>query len=195
MHKDDNRSIKQQVKSGFRRAAGWLAGMAWLAIVFWGIINVFGTEANFSVGHHPSRALGYFLLTLAVLIFLITADRWKRVFPGIMLAATLGCLLELESGHVVNSPSTLVPRSIAFIQLVVVVAVTALSFSFKQRPLSILDRLALLAFAASIFLGGEQATERRVPLALVVGGACIFIAWTIDRLRRNHHAARGAGVL
>lgn len=163
--------------------------------MFWGIINVFGTEANFSVGHHPSRALGYFLLTLAVLIFLITADRWKRVFPGIMLAATLGCLLELESGHVVNSPSILVPRAIAFIQLVVVAAVTALSFSFKQRPLTVLDRVALLAFAASIFLGGEQAIQRKVPFALLAGGACIFIAWTVARLRRNHHATREAGVL
>jgi len=177
-------TIKQQMESGFRRAGGWLLGIAWFGLVIWGMINALGTEANFSEAHHPSRVLGYFLLTFAGVIFIITANRWKRVFPGIMLAATLGSLLELEHGHVVNS-SVLVPRSVVFIQLIVIVAVTALSFTFKDRALNILDRLAILAFAASVYLGGEEAIEHKVPLDLIIGAACVFVAWAIDRWRNS----------
>lgn len=175
--------VKQQVKSGFRRAGGWLLGGAWFGLVIWGITNAFGTEANFSEGHHPSRVLGYLILGAAAIIFVVTANRWKRVFPGIMLAATLGSMLELEHGHAVNNPSVLIPRWIAFVQLVVIAGVTALSFTFKKRPLNILDRVALLIFSASIYLGGEEASRQTVPVALIIGGLCIFFAWAIDRLK------------
>jgi len=175
----------EQVKSGFRRAGAWLLGMAWLGLVFWGVIETFGTEANFSEGHHPSRILGYFLLGTAAVIFVFTANYWRRALPGIILAATLGTLLELEQGHAVNNPAVLVPRWIALVQLVVIGGVTALSFTFRKRPLNILDRLALLAFAASIYWGGEEATQQKFPLALMVGGACVLFAWATHRLRAH----------
>ena len=178
-------TIQQQVKSGFRSAGGWLLGGAWFGLVLWGMVEAFGTEANFSEGHHPSQVLGYLLLGAAAVVFVVTANRWKRVFPGIMLAATLGAVLELERGHAVNSPSVIIPRTIAFVQLFVVAGVAALSFTFKKRPLNILDRIALLAFAVSIFLGGEEVTQQKLPLALIVGGVCGFVAWVIDRLRRG----------
>ncbi|HEV2615335.1 MAG TPA: hypothetical protein VGU63_01855 [Candidatus Acidoferrales bacterium] len=179
-------TVGQQVKSGFRRAGAWLLGMAWFGLVIWGMENAFGTEANFSEGRHPSRVLGYCILATAAAIFIVTANRWKRVFPGIMLAATLGALLELEHGHIVNNSSVLIPRSIAFIQLIVIAGVTALSFTFKNRSLNIADRIALLIFAGSIYVGGNEVIEHRVPFALIVGGVCVFVAWTIDRLRRSH---------
>jgi len=180
-----NPTTGQQVKSGFRRAGGWLLGMAWLGLVIWRTIEAFGTKANFSEGHHPSRVLGYVVLGVAATIFVATANRWKRVFPGIMLAATFGAVLELWHGHAVNSPSVLVPRWIAFSQLVVFAGVTVLSFTFKKRPLHFVDRIALLAFAASIYVGGDEATRQQLPLALIVGGACVFAAWAYDRLQRR----------
>jgi hypothetical protein len=177
-------TAKEQVKAGFRSAFGWILGCAWFGLVIWGIINAFGTEANFSEGHHPSRALGYVLLGVAGAIFAATANLWKRVFPGIMLAASLGAFLELEQGHAVNNPSVLIPRWIALVQLVVIAVVTALSFTFKKRPLNIVDRIALLGFAASIFVGGDEATRQELPLALIVGGVCVLAAWVYDRVRR-----------
>jgi hypothetical protein len=122
---------------------------------------------------------------LAAVIFVATANRWKRVFPGIMLAATLGTLLELWNGYAVNSPSVPIPRLIAFVQLIVIAGVTALSFTFKKRHLTILDRIALLAFAASIYLGGDEAAQQRLPLALIVGGGCVLAAWAYDRLQHR----------
>lgn len=180
-----NPTTGQQVKSGFRRTGGWLLGIAWFGLVLWGIIEAFGTDANFSEGHHPSRVLGYVVLGVAAAIFVATANRWKRVFPGIMLAATLGAVLELWHGHAVNNLSVLIPRWIAFSQLIVIAGVTVLSFTFKKRPLNIVDRIALLAFAASIYVGGDEATRQQLPLALIVGGACVLAAWAYDRLQRR----------
>jgi hypothetical protein len=179
-------TAKEQAKSGFHRAFAWILGAAWFGLVIWGIINAFGTEANFSEGHHPSRVLGYVILSVAGAIFAATANRWKRLFPGIMLAATLGALLELEQGHAVNNPSVLIPRWIALVQLVVIALVAALSFTFKKRPLNIVDRIALLAFAASILVGGYEATRQELPLALIVGGVCVLAAWAYDRVRRRN---------
>lgn len=180
-----NSTAKGQVKSGFRRAGGWLLGCAWFGFVVWGITNAFGTEANFSEGHHPSRVLGWAILGVAGAIFAATANRWKRLFPGLMFAATGGALLELGQGHLVNSPSVLIPRWIALVQLVVIASVTALSFTFKKRSLNIIDRLALLVFAASIFAGGEEVTRQELPLALIIGGACVVAAWAYASLRRR----------
>jgi hypothetical protein len=182
-------TAKEQAHSGFRRVLPWMLGVAWFALVIWGIINAFGTEANFSEGHHPSRVLGYVILGVAGTVFAATANRWKRLFPGIMLAATLGALIELEQGHAVNTPAVMIPRWIALVQLVVIGGVTALSFTFKKRPLNIVDRIALLAFAASIFVGGDEATRQKLPLALIVGGACVLAAWAYNRVRRRPEPA------
>jgi hypothetical protein len=181
-------ATREQIKSGFLHAGGWLLGCAWFAVVIWGMINAFGTEANFSEGRHPSRVLGYATLCIAGLIFGATANIWKRVFPGIMVAATLGALLELEQGHAVNNPAVPIPHWVAFVQLVVVAGVAALSFTFKNRPLNFVDRVALLVFAASIIVGGGEATRQELPLASIVGGVCVLIAWAYNRLQCRHRS-------
>ncbi|NDQ58285.1 MAG: hypothetical protein GZ088_14540 [Acidipila sp.] len=181
----NNPTRGQQVKSGFRSAGGWLLGIAWFGLVLWGILEAFGTEANFSEGHHPSRLSGYLLLGVGAAVFVVSANRWKRILPGIMFAATLGALLELWHGHAVNNPSVLIPRWIALVQLVVIAGVASLSVTFKTRDLNMVDRIALLVFAASIYVGGDEATRQELPLALIVGGVCVLAAWAYDRLQRR----------
>ncbi len=178
-------TIGQQFKSGLSHAMGWLLGIAWFGLVLWGMLEAFGTDANFSEGRHPSRILGYLLLGVASAVFVVTADRWKRIFPGIMCSAMLGAVLELWHGHALNNSSVSIPRWIALVQLAVIAGVTLLSFTFKTRTLKVADRIALLIFSVSIFAGGKQATEQRFPFALVVGGACVLAAWAYDRLQRR----------
>jgi hypothetical protein len=182
-----SRTTKQRkVQSGFAIAFGWLLGMAWLGLVFWGMVEAFGTEANFTEGHHPSRPLGYLLLAVAAAIFILTANRWKRVFPGIMLAATLNSLLELERGHPIGNSSVLIPRRIAFVQLVAIISVTAVSFTLKNRPLTLLDRVALLIFAVSVYIGGQEVSVGNIPVTLIGGSLCVMIAWALGRFKMAH---------
>ena len=186
LRRDHQSRSEEQVESGFRRAGGWLLGMAWLGIVYWGITEGFASQQAFSEGHHPSRILGYELLIVAAVIMLATAEHWKRVFPGIMLAAILNSLLELSRGHAVNNPSVAVAPSTAAIHLLVTTGVTALTLTFKNRRLTILDRTALLAFVAIFFW---QAVDGRFASLKLLGGAfCILLAWVIDRLRSDRTA-------
>jgi len=97
------KAIKQGMKSGFRMAGGWLLGMGWLGLCFWGIVEAFGTEANFSEGHHPSRVLGYFLLAAAAVIFVLTANRWKKYCPESCLRLRSGLCSNWRTG----TPSTI----------------------------------------------------------------------------------------
>lgn len=174
-------TLGEQTTSGFRRAGGWLLGMAWLGLVYGGIIEAFGPPQVFSAGHHPSPILGYTLLIAAAVIMVVTAENWKRVFPGIMLAAVFNSLLELSRGHAVNSPSVPVPPSTAAIHLLVTTGVTALTLTFKSRRLTALDRLALLAFVIAFLWG---AIDNRFALPkLLAGACCIVIAWVVNRLK------------
>jgi len=174
-------TAKEQVKSGFRRAGGWLLGMAWLGLVYGGILEAFGSEQAFSEGRHPSPILGYALLIAAAVIMLATAEHWKRVFPGIMLAAILNSLLELSRGHAVNNASVPVSLSTATVHLLVTTGVAALTLTFKDRRLTMLDRGALLAFVTSFLWGAID--ERFAMLKLLVGACCIFVAWAVNRLK------------
>ncbi len=162
--------IHEQVKSGFRRAGGWLLGMAWLFLVFFGLAEAFSRE-------RPSPSLGYAALLLAGVVMFLTAEYWKKVFPSIMLAAILTSFLELLRAHAVNSPSVPVAPSTAAIHLLVTTAVTALTLTFKNRKLTALDRCALLAFVASILWGAVD--KRFASLKLLVGACCILAAWLL----------------
>jgi len=160
--------------------------MVWLGLVYWGITEGFASKQAFSEGHHPSRVLGYALLIVAAVIMVATAEHWKRVFPGIMLAAVINSLLELWRGHAVNNPAVTIAPPIAAIHLLVTSGVTVLTLTFKSRHLSMIDRVALLAFVVTFFW---QAVDSRFASLKLVGGAlCVLVAWAINRLRSRRTA-------
>jgi len=174
-------TVQEQAKSGLRRAGGWLLGAAWLGLVYGGIIEAFGPPGAFSEGHQPSLIIGYALLVAAVAIMVLTAEHWKRVFPGIMLVAVLNSLLELTRGHTVNNPAMPVSHATAIVHLIVTTGVTLLTLTFKNRRLTVLDRFALLAFVVSFFWGAVD--HRFASVKLVIGACCILVAWAVDRLK------------
>jgi hypothetical protein len=157
-------------------------GGAWLAVVYAGITEAFPWTATFAEGHHPHRFLGYALLATAALTMVLTAEYWKRVFPGIMIAAVFNSLLEFFYGHAVNNPSVPVSAATAGVHLLVTAGVAILTLTFKSRRLSVVDRAALLAFIGAFLW---QAVDHRfAELKMISGGLCILLAWTIDRWRK-----------
>ena len=99
-----------EVKRGFRGAALWLLGIAWLGLVFAGM------AISFTPSPH-SPALGWVFLAVAAAIALMTMDRWVRIFPGLLAYGVLGSLLELLDGHAVGLPEAPVSRTDAVISL------------------------------------------------------------------------------
>lgn len=69
----------------------------------------------------------------------------------------------------------------AAIHLLVSIGVTVLALTFKSRKLTMLDRVALLAFVVSLFWGAID--QRFASIKLLAGACCILVAWATDRFR------------
>jgi len=169
-------SVEQHVVNGIRIAAGWLLGMAWLSVVFGGLI------IGFSPSKYP-RALGWLCLIVAAGVLVMTARYWVKAFPGIMAVGTFNSFITISSGHVTGHPEVLVPKSTAIVATLLMAAGTAVSRTFRANELSIVDRIALLALATSIGWGAVDAAHGLPALAIGIG--CLFSAWIYDRDRRS----------
>jgi hypothetical protein len=104
------------------------------------------------------------------------------MLPLFIGLATLNALASILSGYANNLPPDRISRVDAAIAAVFFAAGAALSPSFKEETLSIVDRLAFLAYASSICW---SVVDRHVllPVQLGAGTLCLFAAWVYDDLR------------
>jgi len=124
-------------------------------------------------------------------------NRWLKYLPGIFGFAVLNGLILTLSGHIAESPSTPVPRLTGFILILLCLAGTVLSWTFKGRKLYLCDRIALMAFVLSftyaIILDSPESGARHKTvlddsgtfIAAAIGLCCLFIAWAYDHFRRQ----------
>ncbi len=169
-------TITSQVLSGFRRAAAWLLGFAWLGLVFAGLAIAF-TPSPYS------PAIGWVLLAIAAIILMVTMDRWVGVFSALLTYAIISGIFTLASGHLPNNPQARVGRTEAMIMIMLYVVSAVVSFTFTKRGLKILDRVALFAFVLCFF--GQAVVPRLMLLALGIGTGCLAAAWAYDRYQRR----------
>ncbi len=169
-----------QIRSGFRIAGAWLLGFGWLFLVFSGLAVAFSPGE----GKYPP-VVGWVLLVFAAVILVATAQRWVKALPGILGVATLNGVLEVSSGHAINSPSVPISRFEAVVATLLLAASTTISLSFTRRNLNMVDRIAFLAYASCIAWAG---VANRVILPAGTAACCLFFAWAYDRFRRprNH---------
>lgn len=168
-----------QVKSGFRRAAAWLLGMAWLGLVFGGMAVAFTPSPQ-------PRAIGWAMLALATVILVVTMDRWVEVFSALLACGILGGIITIAQGHAVNSPQVRVARLDAVIMTLLIAASAVASFTFTKRKLRLPDRVSLFVFVFCFFWGA--AVPRLGLLALSIGTASLVAAWGYYQIERRHRS-------
>jgi len=169
-------TVRKQIKSGFRLAAAWLLGFAWLFLVFGGL-------AIITTPPPPSAILGWVLLSIAAVILVVTMDRWVRVFPGLLAYGIFGSILILVDGHALNHPEVLITRPEALVLIAFFAAGTILSFTFTKHRLTVPDRIGLFVFILCFFW--QAVAPRLMIIALAIGFACLIGAWGCDRVRRR----------
>jgi hypothetical protein len=167
-------SVTAQVKNGFKMAAAWLLGIAWLVLVFAGLAVVF------SPSKFPS-ALGWCLLVIAAFVLIATVDRWVKALPGVFGVATINGLAMIFTGHATGSPSVLVSRPLALFATISLAASTLMSFSFQRRRLHITDRMMFLVYAVCVAYAAIKPWTGY--WALGTATAALFATWCYNYLK------------
>src|SRR5437588_6669400 len=140
----DNRSSKEQAKSGLRKGLTWLLAIAWGAMVVSGI-GIVST-------HSQPPIIGWGLLTIAAVVLVVTMDKWKKIIAGLLVYGAMNCFVSIFTGHVTSNFSVHVSPPQAIIATAFLLGSAALCFRFVERDLHIFDRIALFVLVSSIFL-------------------------------------------
>lgn len=176
----DDRTPKEQAKSGLRKALMWLSGMGWLTLAGAGIAIV-ATPAP------PSHVVGWVLLVVAAVILVATVNRWKKIVTGLLAYGAMNCFVSIFSGHVTSNFSVHVSRSQAITATIFLAISAVLCFRFIEHDLRALDRIALFVLVVSLFL--QAAKPKLEAIALGIALFSLIIAWAYDRIQQRRDSS------
>jgi hypothetical protein len=168
---------KRQVLKGLTGAGTILLGCAWLGLVFAGMAILFSPNTH-------SRTLGWTLLVIAAVVFIVTMDRWVIAVPGLLVLATLNALISLYTGHALHDPSIQFPRPQAAVLALCMAASAFVTVRFRTNKLNAIDRVALFVFVFCIFY--QMIVPRFQAFAGPVAFGSLLLAWGYDRFRHRH---------
>jgi hypothetical protein len=137
---------------GYGKQELGLRGMFWFGLVIAAIGIAFRPDQTPVVVTHSSwPVIGWLLLALAAIVLILTTDRWIKVLPGILGAATISGITIMLTGHELNHPEIHVGvAKRAFVTFFVATS-AILSSTFVGRSLHIWDRCALFGFVFCSF--------------------------------------------
>jgi hypothetical protein len=115
---------------------------------------------------------------------------WVKILPGILGCATLNAISGTISGHVLNQPSIPVDRLTAGLATIGLGLSAFLAMTFRDRPLTIVDRIACLGIFACFAIIFSPSKQQMLGLVGIV--ICTVVAWAVERRRHAHHTARHA---
>jgi len=115
---------------------------------------------------------------------------WARTLPGIFGCATLNGISVIISGHALNQTSVPVDRLTAALVTLGLGLSAFLAMSFRDRPLTIIDRIACLGILASFAIAFSPSQLQMLVLIGIV--VCTVVAWAVERHRHAHYTDRHA---
>jgi hypothetical protein len=182
----DGRSVRKQVISGVLITTKFLFGAATLGMFWGGIAAIIHPEQvraesfllhRLIVGTHSFTAAWIYLAVSAV-ILILTMDRWVQILSGLFAYSTLGPLIAL-SGKYNGVP---VPRNEAVFLTFFTIATAVVSWTFRERKLHLIDRVAMMAFLFCLGVGASPELSTVFP-AFSIGFACLVLAWAVNRIQ------------
>ena len=174
------RKRQREIANGFTLAGGIVLGIVLGASLVGGIGTAFfGLHSQIS-----SKPIAFIVAAAAFYFIAFFVQRWAKYFAGWMAWSVLNALMMASSGHLVNNPSVLVPRSVALTMagLMVVTALASVRFG-KGRKLNIVDKTALLLWVLAFAVGAN--TVQYMLLAVSLGCAGLIVASLYDRRSRR----------
>jgi hypothetical protein len=111
---------------------------------------------------------------------LATMNHWVKYLQVIFGGGILGGILAAGSGHLLNGSPF--PRLVAASFTVLLVGCSLISRTLARRRLTVLDRVALVAFLAAFVGGIVKDTPTSGLVGLSIGFGCLSVAWLRGRL-------------
>jgi hypothetical protein len=167
------RSIQEQVISGLQLAGSVLLACLVGTLFVWGALLI-------SHEVRGSAVMGCVALGAGLVILVSNLDGWARMLPGFLALAAFNSLVMAASGHVLNSPSTQVSRSLAIGSAAALVVGSVASVHFHGKKLSSLDRFVLVAYVGFLLLGF---VSRWVVFSLALGALVLAIPYLVSLIR------------
>ncbi|HEY3767034.1 MAG TPA: hypothetical protein VGN44_00030 [Candidatus Angelobacter sp.] len=185
----DDRTVGEQVISGFRITGLFLFGITTVATYWGGIIAIANPQEvgpnsflfhTFTIGPFSFIAAWVCLLVSAT-ILLLTMDHWAKILPGILIWMVCSSL----RGYVLFSKHGKDPNEAVFVFLMCsLIATACVAYTFAFRKLRVFDRIALMAFLVS-FGFAFSPHDSRVYWALSAGFVMLFLAMVIDQVQHR----------
>lgn len=132
-------------------ASGFLAAGKILLVFAWLVAVGSGIAL---ISGERSSITGWMLLAVTGIVLLLTTHLWVRILPGLLAVGVVGGLFMVVTGHALNDSATPVSVLDSVLVISFAAAATILSSTYTQRTLSWVDRLLLLGFVACFLLGG-----------------------------------------
>ncbi len=180
---------KSQVINGLRLSAKIVIAVMTLAFLIGGLtllrFPVRGDPAFFA-SRHPF-VIGSVLVIIAAGIIIPTVRHWVEALPGVLGYSVLGGLIAIGTGHLSNSHVQISNMDAATLT-VALIGGTVLSLDFGKRNLSVLDRIALVAFVFCMAV----ATITKPPemfIAFALALSFLLLAWSVNRIQRHRSQA------
>jgi hypothetical protein len=178
-----SRTVREQVKTGFRLAGGILSFCASLFLL------AYGLDAVWSGGHFLSSAwLGLVELSLAAVLIPLTMHLWIQFFAGCVLFGFLKSVIVAIAGRDWFPPHFAFSRLEAAEMAFFFAATLVWLIRFARAKPELVDRIAIVVYLFS-FLGYRNNPH----FSIVQGGVgliVLFLAWGASRWRgrkgRNH---------
>jgi hypothetical protein len=148
-----------------------------------------GVVVAFGYSPRP-RIVGWLILIPSFGVCVWSMKYWARMLPGILGCATLNGLIITTSGHALNQPSVPVDRLTATLATLAVGLSAFLATTFRNRALTIVDRIACVGIQASFAIMLSPSKQQMLGLVGIV--VCTVIAWAVEHRRHAHQRARHA---
>lgn len=195
------KTTMSQVKSGFRLVALIIIGFVIAGMFFGGVMRLYflGEVDRSSWSGQHAAVVGLVFLIASVPIMFVTMNRWLKVMAGFLGLAVVNGLISLGTGHVLANPTMPISRLYALSLTLFFAAASVLAGKMKNRKLSVVDRILVMAFLVSLgilisFQGQRELTKSEpfnsayfILMGIALG--CLLVAWGHDRLkgRRGHN--------
>lgn len=181
----DKRPWLEQARSGFLIAANFLIGFAvYLCLIFGLALVCFPekTTPDRFAGRHPF-IVGATFMALATSVMLATVSRWIAFIPGFLGYGAFGGMIMIATGHMINSRAPVL-HWVSISGTAFCLLGAAVSSTFVDRQLRLVDRICLVAFVYSLTLSMMFHNLATEALAISTGLLALLFAWGVDRYLR-----------